>query len=253
MSEKNLVIGNWKMNPASFDEAVRIARAARATAGKLSSTDVVVCPPFPFMAAAVSRARSANYAVGSQSVSTEESGPYTGEVGADMVRSLGASYAVVGHSEMRARGDTDAIVSKRILRAIGAGMTAVVCVGEKSRDEAGSHLGALHEQIRQTFAGLPADAARRIVIAYEPVWAIGAKEAMKPEDIYEMSLFVKKVFADIFGSDAGHRVRVLYGGSVNFRNAADIMKIGRVNGLLVGRESVNVPGFKDLLKAVDAV
>lgn len=252
MSTKKLVIGNWKMNPETFEDAKRIARQTRSLARRLARTDVVVCPPFAFIPAAQFRLQPDAFHVGAQSASTEEGGPHTGDVSAAMLASLGAEYAIAGHSEERVRGDSDAVVSRRIQRILEAGLTAVVCVGERSREESGSYLGFLNEQIRATFAGVPADKARRIVLAYEPVWAIGAKEAMRPEDVYEMSLFVKKVFSDVFGPDAGHKVRVLYGGSVNFRNARDIMKIGKVDGLLVGRESVNMPGFAELLKAVDA-
>jgi triosephosphate isomerase len=170
-----------------------------------------------------------------------------------MLKNLGCEFVIVGHSEERARGDTDEVVSKRIARILEAGMTAVVCVGERSRDESGAHFDFLKDQVKNSLAGIAADAVRRIVVAYEPVWAIGAKEAMPPEQVYEMSLFVKKAFADIFGSEAGLKLKVLYGGSVNFRNAGEILKTGKVDGLLIGRESVNLPGFMELLKAVDKI
>ncbi|MFA6295715.1 MAG: triose-phosphate isomerase, partial [Candidatus Paceibacterota bacterium] len=122
----------------------------------------------------------------------------------------------------------------------------------KSRDnENGSHFDFLKNQIKNTFANIPKKYAGDIIIAYEPVWAIGAKESMAPEQVYEMNLFVKKAFADLFGSDLAIKTTVLYGGSVTFRNAGDIMKIGQVDGLLVGRESINIAGFVELLKEVD--
>jgi triosephosphate isomerase len=253
MAHKRLVIGNWKMNPDTFDAAKSIAKKTRSFSRRLSQTEVVVCPPFPFIAAAKVRMQPSAFHIGAQSASVDEGGAHTGDVSAAMLASLGVEYVIAGHSEERAAGDTDETVSRRIRRILEAGLTAVVCVGEKSREESGSHLGFLKSQIQATFAGVPADKARRIVLAYEPVWAIGAKEPMNPDQIYEMSIFVKKVFADAFGSDAGHKVRVLYGGSVNFRNAADIMKTGKVDGLLVGRESVNMPGFLELLRSVDSI
>jgi triosephosphate isomerase len=170
-----------------------------------------------------------------------------------MLSSMGVEYVIAGHSEERARGDSDEIVSKRIARILETRMTAVVCVGEKARDESGAHFDFIRDEIKATFSGIPANKAKSIIIAYEPIWAIGAQEAMAPEQIYEMSLFVKKVFADVFGQEAAMKVKVLYGGSVNFRNAADIIGIGKVDGLLVGRESVNMPGFTELLKAVDKI
>ena len=253
MANKRLVIGNWKMNPETFEDAKRIARKTRITAGKLVRTEVVVCPPFPFISAARGRNLSAPFHIGAQSVSFDEGGPHTGEVSVKMLASLGAEYVIAGHSEERAAGDTDDAISRRISKIVEAGLTAVVCVGEKVRDENGAHLDFLKDQMKATFAGVPEDKAGRVVLAYEPIWAIGAKDAMQPEQVYEMSLFVKKIFADIFGQEAGHKVRVLYGGSVNFRNAGEIIKTGKVDGLLVGRESVNTPGFVELLRAVDVV
>jgi triosephosphate isomerase len=252
-NQKRIIIGNWKMNPSTTEDAKRIARRTRAVAARLAHTEAVVCPPFPFIAAAMSRNASANFHLGAQSASIEEGGAHTGEVGAFMLKNLGCEFVIVGHSEERARGDTDEVVSKRIARILEAGMTAVVCVGERSRDESGAHFDFLKDQVKNSLAGIAADAVRRIVVAYEPVWAIGAKEAMPPEQVYEMSLFVKKAFADIFGSEAGLKLKVLYGGSVNFRNAGEILKTGKVDGLLIGRESVNLPGFMELLKAVDKI
>jgi triosephosphate isomerase (TIM) len=253
MSSRKIVVGNWKMNPAELDLARRVALRTRRAAAKLKHTDVVACPPFPFIQASVSRKQPNPLGVGAQSVSVFEAGAHTGEVGADMLRSLGVGYVIVGHSEEREAGDTDAIVSKKIARVVEAGMTAIVCVGEKAREEDGAHFDFLKGEIKNTFAGIRDDKVKRIVLAYEPVWAIGAKEAMAPSEICEMSIFVRKAFADIFGHEAGLRVKVLYGGAVNWRNAADIIKLGKVDGLLVGRESVNMPGFIELLKAVDAV
>ena len=256
-SSRKLVIGNWKMNPATLEDAKRIARKTRAAAARLSHTEVAICPPLPFILACRSRLESDPIALGAQTVSFDESGAHTGEVGADMLRSLGVRYVITGHSEERDMGDTDEIVSKRIMRINEAGLIPIVCFGEKSHEESGAHFDFLKEQIKATFAGISASKARsisrRIILAYEPVWAIGAKEALAPEQIYEMSLFIKKVFSDIFGREAGAKVKVLYGGSVNFRNAGEIIRTGQVDGLLVGRESVNMPGFIELLKAVDAV
>ena len=248
---KRIIIGNWKMNPSSLDEAKKIARKARGTAGTLAQTDVVICPPFAYLSVGVSKKRFPHFSLGAQSVFYEEAGAHTGEVSASMLGSLGVTHVIAGHSEERLRGDTDEIVARRVRAIVGLGMTAVVCVGEKSRDENGAYLDALKDQLKKSLEGVTADQAKNIVIAYEPVWAIGAKEAMQPPQVYETSLFVKKVFSDIFGAAAGLKVKVLYGGSVNFRNAPDIMKIGKIDGLLVGRESVNIAGFKELLKAVD--
>ncbi|HTK33208.1 MAG TPA: triose-phosphate isomerase [Candidatus Paceibacterota bacterium] len=251
---KKLIVGNWKMNPVTLDEAKKIARKIKRASAGLVSVETVICPPFPFIYPCTSKGESALFHIGAQSASVEiDRGPFTGEVSATMLKEIGVSYVIVGHSEQRARGESDSIVSKKAKAVLEAGLSPIICVGETSRDEAGTYLETLKNQIKQSLADIPPKFASNIILAYEPVWAIGAQEAMKNEDIYESSLFVKKIFSDIFGPEAGVKAKVLYGGSVNYRNAPDIIAIGKVDGLLVGRESVNAPGFVELLKAVDLV
>ncbi|MEA2715477.1 MAG: triosephosphate isomerase [Candidatus Parcubacteria bacterium] len=251
MTTKKLVVGNWKMNPQSLEDAKRIARKTRAAAAKLKATEAVICPPFVFISACAPRRRASHFYLGAQSVSFERDGPHTGQIGAPMLKDIGADFVIAGHSEVRAEGETDADVSKEAKAILEAGMTPIICVGEQKRDESGAHFDFVREQIKGSLADIPKKFSWNIVIAYEPIWAIGAEEAMGPEAINEMSIFVKKIFADIFGTDSAMKVAVLYGGSVHSRNAADILKIGRVDGLLVGRESVSSTGFVELLTAVD--
>jgi triosephosphate isomerase len=253
MSNKYLIIGNWKMNPGTLIEAKKLAGKFRRTAPELKNIETVICPPFPFLLPLTPKNTVRNFHMGAQSASNEELGSHTGMVSALMLKDIGVEYVIVGHSEERKRGDTNEIVSKKLLNVLNAGLTAVVCVGEDIRDADGAYMEGLKNQIKDTFANVPKKFAKNIVIAYEPVWAIGGAEAMKPEDVYETSLFVKKVFADVFTPDVGVKVNVLYGGSVNFHNAPEIIRIGQVDGLLVGRESVSANGFVDLLKAVDTI
>jgi len=254
MNTKRIIVGNWKMNPSTFVEARKISRKIKRFAPDLAKTEVVICPPFPFIAGIVPRKEIKNFHMGSQNVSVEENiGPFTGEVSSSMLSNIGCEYVIVGHSEQRKKGDTDATVAKRMKHVLDVGMKAVLCVGESVRDDGGLYLEQLKNQIKNSFTDIPKKYAGNIVIAYEPIWAIGAEEAMRPEQIYETSLFVKKVFSDVFGPENGIKVKVLYGGAVNFRNSVDIILTGKVDGLLVGRESVNVSGFIELLKAVDSV
>ena len=253
MSTHRLVIGNWKMNPATLALARRLARQTRLAAAKLQTTEVVICPPFPFLSVAAGRQPVSHFAFGAQSVSAAEGGAHTGEVSASMLKSLGASYVIVGHSEERARGLTDEVVSQAVLRAVESGLSVVVCVGEKERLDGGEHFAQLSAQIERSLGNLPVSALKHVILAYEPIWAIGAKEAMAPEAVGETALFIKKVLADRFGPAESAKVKILYGGSVNFRNAAEIVRLGRVDGLLVGRESVNWPGFQALISAVDGL
>lgn len=242
------------MNPATVAESKKIAHRIKRAAALLSHVEVVMCPPFSFITSISGRRGAKHVHLGAQSASVEDNiGPFTGEVSAVMLRECGVEYVIIGHSERRRRGDTDEIVSHRLDRALAARLIPILCIGETVRDEHGDYLDGLKNQIRASCGNIPKKYAKDIVIAYEPVWAIGAQEAMKPEDMYETSLFIRKVWADMFGADAGLKVTILYGGSVTYRNAPDIMQIGKVDGLLVGRESVNAQGFVELMKAVDVV
>jgi triosephosphate isomerase len=256
---KKLVIGNWKMNPATVAHAKRIILATKKTARTLSRTAVVMCPPFLFLPYALPRGGSVKNAkdpgVGAQNVYFEEGGAFTGEVSTQMLADMGLSHVIVGHSERRKMGETSEIVAKKAIATAMTRLAAVVCIGEETRDQEGVYLDFIKEQIKASLAGFPKKLVTdgKLVIAYEPIWAIGAKEAMTPALIHEMSIFIKKVLSDLYGQAEATAVPILYGGSVNFRNAADIVSVGDVDGLLVGRESVNQPGFSELLRAVDMV
>ena len=241
------------MYVTSLEEAKRISKKTKKIASTLKKTETVICPPFVFIAPISSKKPTENFSIGSQSVSYKENGSGTGQISASMLQDLKVKYPIIGHSEERAAGDTDETVSKRIIAALNVGLTPIVCIGEKVRDENGDYLETLKSQIKATLANIPKKLAKNIIVAYEPVWAIGAKEAMVPEQVHETSIFVKKVFNDVFGPGSANKLKVLYGGSVNFRNASDIIRIGKVDGLLVGRESANIPGFIELLKAVDSI
>lgn len=242
------------MNPATIDEAKHIASKIKQACSDLKRVDTVIAPPFVYIASCSPKDSQSNFFMGAQSVSRDLEGAHTGEVSVKMLKGLGVEYVIVGHSEEREKGETNEVIAKKIRVILDEGLKPVVCVGEKIRDtENGSHYEFLKQQIKETFADVPKKYAKDIVLAYEPVWAIGASEPMLPDQIYETVLFIRKVFSDIFDPKVALKVPVLYGGSVNFKNAGSIMITGKVDGLLVGRESVNVTGFIELLKVVEEV
>jgi len=248
--KRKIVVGNWKMNVVDVAEAKRVMTATKTAGSKLKNTDVVACPPFVFFG---SLKASPKVALGAQDVYFEERGSHTGEVSVPMLLSVAASHVIIGHCERRKMGETDAVVAEKVAAALKGGLTAVVCVGENVRDTQGDYLGFLREQIKGSFAKVQKKMLSALVVAYEPVWAIGAAEAMTANDVHETTIFIKKTLSDMFGQDEALKIPILYGGAVNFRNAQDIIVGGEVDGLLVGRESVNPPGFAELLKAVDAI
>lgn len=240
------------MNPDNPDSAQEIYRTLNRKIRDIKGVDVVICPPFAYLGL-FKKSANKNVYLGVQDVSFEEKGSFTGEVGANMVSSMGEQYAIIGHSERRNKGETDAVVAKKVHNAVKSGLVAIVCVGEKERDASGAYFEFIKNQIRNSLAGFkPAD-LKSLVIAYEPVWAIGKsfKDAMKPSEIHEMSIFIKKVLADLFGKYSESPNPILYGGSVNYENAGQILKEGNVDGLLVGRESLDPENFAKLLKVAD--
>lgn len=249
MSKKKIIIGNWKMNPSSLDEAKRIFAKTRAASNKFSIVEVVACPPAVYISNFFKKIGE-NMSLGSQDVSYEEGGSHTGEISVSMLKDLDVNYVIVGHSERRAKGEDEISIKRKIKMVLDVGMKAVVCFGEKERDENGLYLDNLKDQMKKVLEGLDTNHPENIIIVYEPIWAIGASEAMRPDDIYETSIFLRKVFSDIFGQELSMKIKILYGGAVNSRNAYDILSVGKVDGFLVGRESVNIAGFTELIKVV---
>lgn len=241
------------MNPASYSEALKIFNSIKRFSDKLNSTDIVLCPPFIYQQPFIKKNKDNKVLIGAQNVFSEEQGAFTGEISVKMLKDIGITHVIVGHSERRSKGETDEDIAKKSHLLLDAGMYSIVCIGEKERDANGNYLNFIKEQIKNSLSKVTKKTVNKLIIAYEPIWAIGAKEAMGPADILEMTLFIKKVISDMFGQSEVLNVPILYGGSVNFKNAGDIIRQGQVNGLLVGRESVNPIGFIELLKAVDTI
>ena len=248
---KKIVIGNWKQNPSTHEAARTIVKNIKRVAASLQKTITVICPPFVFLNDLGKGEQP--FSRGAQDVSVFESGSHTGEVSAEMLSDSGVEYTIVGHSERRKMGETDAMVADKVKALHYAGVTAVMCIGEDNRDSGGQYLNTLKNQIKHSLAGVEKKYLSHLVVAYEPVWAIGATQAMSPGDVHETALFIKKTLADLFGVEYVTKVPILYGGSVNFRNAGEIVGEGHVDGLLVGRESINPEGFNEILKVVDAL
>lgn len=251
---KHLVIGNWKMYVDSLAKAKELTSKITRTASRLKRTDVVICPPHAFLGAlSVSVTRSRAH-LGAQDVSMEIEATRTGETSAYMLKSIGAEYVIVGHSERRALGESDATVAMKTLHAIKAGLTPVVCVGERERDMRGEYLAFLESQIRGSLAGIPKAKAIRLTIAYEPVWAIGGRsdDAVSPHILHETALFIKKILVSLYGRTTGTSIKILYGGSVEPPNAALLISDGAVDGLLVGHASTDGEEFSAIVRSVDA-
>lgn len=243
MTRRKLVAGNWKMHGslAQLTELDAIGAAAEAH----SSVDVVICPPFTLIAAA---AQSGTVAIGAQDVHQKEKGAHTGDVSAAMLKEAGARYVIVGHSERRAdHGEGDALVRTKAEAAIGAGLIAIVCVGET---EAERDTGRAIEVVEGQLDGsvTPAATTDRLVVAYEPVWAIGTGRTPTPADVAEMHAAIRARLKTILGGQA-EAIRILYGGSVKPSNATELMAVADVDGALVGGASLAAADFVPIIAA----
>jgi triosephosphate isomerase len=253
MKKRNLVVANWKMSPETPEDAKKVFNSARISAKGLRNTDVVVCPPFPFIFPLSKLNYPKNLFLGAQNIFSEIKGAFTGEVSAEIIKNLGAEFVIIGHSERRAMGESNEVIRKKLQIAFDAGLTPILCIGEKDRDRDGNHLEFIKNQIKECLTGLSKKNLVGIIIAYEPIWAIGRsyKEAMSPTDIHETVLFIKKVIGELFGRDIADGCRILYGGSVEAENAASIVKYGTADGFLVGHASLIPAEFSAILKAAD--
>jgi len=252
MNKRRLVVANWKMYVESPEEARKFASTLRKKSRVFSGVEVVLAPAFTLLPVVAGALKGSNINVAGQTAAEYESGAHTGFVSAAMLKRIGATYVIVGHSERRAAGESEQSVHEQLVAASNAGLTAILCVGEIERDAGGSYFSVITEQLNSALNKFPKSEAGRLVIAYEPVWAIGksAAEAMRPQELREMSIFIKKTLAELFERKAALRVPILYGGSVEPDNARALIAEGDVSGFLVGHASVEPDSFVEILKAV---
>ena len=252
--EKKLIVANWKMNPSTLKEAGMLFIKTKRTASRIEKVETVICPPYPYLGM-FAHGETTRVSLGAQDVFWANSARATGEISPQMLQDIGVSYCIVGHSERRALGETDDIISKKLKAVLAEGLTPIVCVGEKERDAEGRYFDTLKRQITASFVGTTKAQFRDIAIAYEPLWAIGksAREAMEPRVIREMAIFIQKVLSDIYGEETAGFPRILYGGSAEEGNTASILSEGGVSGLLVGHASLDAERFARMLKSANAL
>ncbi len=237
-----LVAGNWKMNglSASLVEVEAMRRAV--DAGEAGVAELVVCPPATLIAQAAWKLRGGKLGLGAQDCHPEASGAFTGDISAPMLKDAGASFVIVGHSERRTlHHETDALVRAKAEAALKAGLTAIACVGEtRAEREAGKELAIVSRQLR---GSLPSGGApETMVVAYEPVWAIGTGLTPTPRDVTAMHKAIRELLGEMYGP-AGARMRILYGGSVKPTNCQELLTLDNVDGALVGGASLKATDF----------
>jgi len=239
------------MNPESTAETKKIFTTLKRSVKKYRKVDVVVCPPFLYLQTLLSFTRG-GVAIGAQDCFWEDAGSYTGEVSALQLAKERIDYCIVGHSERRELGETDGEVNKKVLALLKVKMTPIICIGEKERDKDGFYLAHLKDQLKLALKGVKQKDLVNIVIAYEPIWAIGAKakKVITGEDLHQMTIFIRKVLSDLYTHRTAFNAPILYGGSVNEDNAEQIISEGEVQGFLVGRASLDPKSFTQIIEIV---
>ncbi|MGZ8447271.1 MAG: triose-phosphate isomerase [Candidatus Deferrimicrobiaceae bacterium] len=244
-----VIAGNWKMYKTA-DEAGAFVREFSPLVGDATGVEIVLAPAFPFLAPVASLTRGTNVRVASQNVHFAEEGAYTGEVSPRMVRDTGAAYAIVGHSERRQYfSETDDLVNRKVRAVLAAGLIPILCLGETLAErESGKTIEVVERQLRAGLAEVPASAAGKVLVAYEPVWAIGTGKTATPAQAQEVHAFLRATLKKIWGDGAGNSVRILYGGSVKPENIADLMSREDIDGALVGGASLSAASFAKIVK-----
>jgi len=246
---KPIIAGNWKMNETP-KQAVSLINEIKPLVAD-AECEVVVCPPFVCLPAAKEALAGSNIKLGAQNMHWEEKGAYTGEVSAPMLKELGVDYVIIGHSERRQYfAETDQTVNNKVLSAFAHDLVPIVCVGETlEQREAGQTEALVRGQVKAALEGLVIEAARRVVIAYEPIWAIGTGRNASPEDANDVIKIIRNTIAGMFGQDVAEDVRIQYGGSVNAQNAAALLGMSDIDGALVGGASLKARDFATIVKA----
>jgi triosephosphate isomerase len=251
MSRKNIIAANWKMNMTP-SETVAFLDPFLKTFPEATSVDIVIAPPFVSLAKA-SETITSNPAVAlsAQNMSHEASGAFTGETSAAMLKEVGCDYVILGHSERRSLyGEDDIIINKKVHATLAAGLKPILCIGESLEERDGGQLEfILSQQLEGSLAGISAGQMADIVIAYEPVWAIGTGRTASPEQAQETQAYVRSVLATLFGGDVAGATRIQYGGSVKPGNAAELIGQPDIDGFLVGGASLDPTSFAEIVKA----
>ncbi len=249
-SRKYLIAGNWKMNCAA-GEGAGLAREIIAEVGQQTDVNVCLCPAFTALESVSKEVNESNISLGAQNMHFEASGAYTGEVSAEMLRHLFVSYVILGHSERREYfGETDALVNQKARAALAASLKPIICVGESlAQREADETIPVIKAQVEAALDGIAPEDSEAIVIAYEPIWAIGTGKTATPEMAEAVHVEIRKCIAGLLGEDAAAKIRILYGGSMKPENADALLAQENIDGGLIGGASLKAQSFASLVQS----
>jgi len=246
---KPIIAGNWKMYK-NVAESIALTNGIKRAVYDIDNVDIVLCPPFTSLSDVKDLILDTNIALGAQNIYWEKEGAFTGEVSAGMLKSAGCSYVIVGHSERRAYfGETNESVNKKVKAALGEGLIPIMCVGEKLNEkEAGKTFDVISGHVENGLTDISAQDISKVIIAYEPVWAIGTGKNATAEQAEEVHKFIRGLLSKKYGKEISEVIRIQYGGSVKPANAEELMKEQDIDGALVGGASLKEDSFVDIVK-----
>ncbi|MDR2737592.1 MAG: triose-phosphate isomerase [Puniceicoccales bacterium] len=248
-ARKYLIAGNWKMNVPSSDAGPLVSELVDEIRN-VQKVDVLLCPPFTSIQVAKSAIGPCNILVGAQNFFPEKDGAFTGEISAVMLRDLGVSHVIIGHSERRIHfGEDDNLINRKVKFALSNNLIPILCVGEAiDQRKVGRAFDVVQKQIEGALRGVLAAESHRLVVAYEPVWAIGTGETATPETAQEMHVFIRRLLLELFGADASKSVKILYGGSMKPDNVRELLGEDDIDGGLIGGASLKARSFAEIVK-----
>ena len=249
---KTIVVANWKMNPSTWREARRLFEATKKVAEKAKHSFVIVAPPVIFLRELSGTYRGSRLVFAVQNAHFKANGAHTGEISLAQAKDARAAYAIIGHAERRASGETNDDAGRKVASALALKMIPILCVGESARTESGEQFNVVREQLRAGLADVPASALGRVLLVYEPLWTIGTPTTMNPSEMHQMTIFMRKCAVETHG-ESGRALKILYGGGVDGKSAGAMLIEGDVRGFLVGRASVSASEFAKLLQAIEDI
>ena len=248
---KKVIAGNWKMHKDLSESQSLISKLTNALSKEEVRCDVIICPPYTSLSEAATLTKSTKVKLGAQNMHFEDKGAFTGEISTAMLKSVGCEYVILGHSERRAIfGETDEMINKKIKKALNSGLKPIFCIGETLQErESGIMNDVIKRQVTEGLQQVSKDEMEKIIIAYEPVWAIGTGVTATPNQAQEVHVYVRKLISDIFGEDTAEKLIIQYGGSVKPNNASELLSQNDIDGALVGGACLEADSFLQIIKS----
>lgn len=240
--EKKLIVANWKLNPVNQKDALHLFGSVKKGIGKIKNAEVVICPPFVYLPLLK------GLTLGAQNVFFVEKGAFTGEVSPLMLEDLKVKYVIIGHSEVRNLGETNEVINKKIKLVLESKLTPILCIGEEEGED---KLQVLQKQITEGLKNISSNDVKNIIIAYEPVWAIGTGKNCSPDETMSSMVFIKSIITKLYNRETAGNIKILYGGSVKALNSAAYVKEAGADGLLVGGASLNPEEFIKIVTSLE--